>query len=131
LYRKIVSATYVLNIVFQAFFTLAMPAGLGFLASWLLVSFAGAPGWVYAPFLIFGVLIGLVLMVKFIISSMAALESLEKQQKAESNEKRTADKRRDALASELKELKDALGEDCSSEKNNSSAKSAKEESPKE
>ena len=77
---------YVLNIVFQAFFTLIMPAGLGFLASWLLVRFAGAPGWIYAPFLTVGILLGLYSMVKFVIVAMSGYERLER----ERNESRAA-----------------------------------------
>lgn len=71
---------YVLNIVFQAFFTLLMPAGLGFLISWLLVRYASLPNWVYAPFLIVGLLIGLYSMVKFVIVAMSGYERLEREQ---------------------------------------------------
>lgn len=104
LYRKIVSATYVLNIVFQAFFTLVCPAGLCFLISWLLVRFASAPKWIYAPALIIGVMVGLISMVKFIISAMGALEKLEEQHKAMENEKPDLDARRDRLEEEMKKL---------------------------
>ncbi len=70
---------YVLNIVFQAFLNLAVPIGLGVLISWLLTTYAAAPGWIYAPIVIFGVLVGFLSMIKFILSGMASLERLEKE----------------------------------------------------
>ncbi len=82
MYRKFISVSYVLNIVFQAFFTLLTPAAIFFLISWLLVSYASAPSWIYAPFLIVGILLGLYSMVKFILSAMAGYERLEKQREA-------------------------------------------------
>ena len=75
MYRKIISATYVLNIIFQSFFNLAFPIGLGILFSWLLVEKAAAPGWIYAPL----VIIGFSSMIRFILSAMRALEQLEAQ----------------------------------------------------
>ena len=77
MYRKIVSTTYVLNIIFQSFFNLAFPIGLGILISWLLVENAGAPGWIYAPLVIIGVIIGFSSMIRFTLSAMRALERLE------------------------------------------------------
>ena len=108
MYRKIVSATYVINIIFQAFLTLLMPAGLCFLVSWLLVSYAGAPTWLYAPLLIVGVMLGLFSMVKFVISAMSALERLEAESQADTNEKKELDARRDKLEEEMKALKSEL-----------------------
>ena len=106
LYRKLVSATYVINIIFQAFITLLLPAGLFFLCSWLLVRYAGAPTWIYAPLLIVGILIGLFSMVKFIISAMSALERLEDQSKQAKDEVQSAERKRDKLSRELDALRD-------------------------
>ena len=108
MYRKIVNATYVINIIFQAFLTLLMPAGFCFLISWLLVSYASAPKWLYAPLLILGVLVGLISMIKFVISAMSALEKLEAESMAEANEKCELDARRDKLAKEMTALKSEL-----------------------
>lgn len=108
MYRKIVSATYVINIIFQAFLTLLMPSGLCFLASWLLVRYAGAPEWLYAPLLIVGVLLGLISMIKFVISAMSALEKLEAESLADANEKKSLDARRDKLEEEIKALSSEL-----------------------
>ena len=79
MYKNFVSSLYVLNIVFQCIFSLAAPIGLTVLISWLLVRYAGAPGWIYAPIVIVGVITGLISMVKFAISASEALERLEKQ----------------------------------------------------
>ena len=78
--KKLVNAMYVLNIVSQAIINLALPIGFGVLGSWLLVRYANAPGWVYAPFAAVGALIGFYSMVRFVLGAMAALERLEKEQ---------------------------------------------------
>ena len=79
MYRKLVGALYVLNIVFQSFFTLLTPVGVCFLISWLLVEYAEVGRWIYAPLLILGVLTGFYSMIKFVLSAMAGLERLEAQ----------------------------------------------------
>jgi len=79
LYGKLVSALYVLNIVFQAFITLLIPVGLCFLVGWLLVTYAACPPWVYAPLLVVGVLVGFYSMIKFVLTAMAGFERLEKE----------------------------------------------------
>ena len=77
MYRKLIGVMYVLNIVFQSFFTLVTPAAITFFISWLLVTYVGAPTWLYALMLIVGILSGLVSMVKFILTAMAGYERLE------------------------------------------------------
>lgn len=83
--KKLINAMYVLNIVSQAIINLALPIGFGVLASWLLVRYASFPGWVYAPVVVCGVLIGFYSMVKFIIGAMAALDRLEKEQNSKNS----------------------------------------------
>ena len=87
MYGKFVSAVYLLNIIFQSFFDLAMPIGISILASWLLVEKASAPGWIYAPLVVIGVIIGFSSMIRFILSAMKALDRLEEQKKGK-NKKR-------------------------------------------
>ena len=82
MYGKLVSVMYALNIIFDAFLTMLIPPGLCFGIAWLLVSFVGAPTWIYAPFLIVGVILGLISMVKFILTAMAGYERLEQQRAA-------------------------------------------------
>ncbi|MBO5101905.1 MAG: hypothetical protein J6C39_05170 [Clostridia bacterium] len=80
MYKGLVGALYVLNIVFQAFLTLLTPIGLGVLLSWLLVTYAGVGGWIYAVLVILGVISGLISMVKFVLTASAGYERLEKEQ---------------------------------------------------
>lgn len=80
--RKLVNAIHVLNILFQAIYSLLFPVGVGVALSYVLVEFCGAKTWVWALLLTVGVLIGLVSMVKFILSAARNLERLEKEQAA-------------------------------------------------
>ena len=80
-YKKLVSALYIFNIISQAVITLVIPIALGFGLSWLLVSYASAPGWIYAVLITLGALSGFYSMIKFVLSAMAAYERLEREQK--------------------------------------------------
>lgn len=79
MYKKLVSALYVLNIVSQAIFTLLIPIGLGVLVSYLLTRFTSAPSWIWAVLVVLGAMSGLYSMIKFILSAMAGLDRLEKE----------------------------------------------------
>ncbi len=87
LHKKFFNALYILNIVSQAIITLVIPAGLLGGVAWLLVRFASAPMWLYVPALVLGFLLGFCSMVKFILTAMAGLERLEKQQKTKNKNK--------------------------------------------
>lgn len=87
MYGKFVSAMYLLNIIFQSFFDLALPIGLSILASWLLVEKAGADGWIYAPLVIVGVAIGFTSMIRFILGATKALDRLEEQRKTKTQKR--------------------------------------------
>ena len=82
MYKRFVNSLYVLNILFQAFFTLLVPVGLGALVAYLLTTFTDVGGWIWAVLLILGVFSGLYSMIKYILTAMAALERLEKEQNA-------------------------------------------------
>ena len=82
------SAFYVINIVSQAIFTLVWQIALGLGIGWLLVRFAGAKDWVYVPFILTGVITGLVSMVRFVLAAMNALDRIEGDKKAK-NKART------------------------------------------
>ena len=86
MYKKLVSALYILNIISQAIITLAIPIALGFGLSWLLVTYLSTPAWIYAVLITLGALSGFYSMVKFVLSAMAAFERLEKEQ---NNSKKT------------------------------------------
>ena len=88
MYRKLVSALYVLNIVSQAIFTLATPIALGALASYLLVKYASVPSWIWAVLVTLGALTGLYSMIKFILSAMAGLDRLESEHNTKDNQEK-------------------------------------------
>ena len=81
MYRNLVSTLYVLNIVFQAIFTLLFSPALLFFINYLCVTKLSFPKWSYAISLSVGFIIGIVSMIKFAISASEALERLEKQKK--------------------------------------------------
>lgn len=83
-----------LNILFQALYTLAMPIGIGALISYLTTKHLGAPRFIWAILLTLGALMGLYSMIKYILSAMRAMEKLDKErderekERAEQEEKR-------------------------------------------
>ena len=81
MYRNLVGALYVLNIIFQAVFTLLMPPAFLFLINYLCVSSLSFPKWTYVVSLSLGFILGIISMIKFAISASEALERLEKQRK--------------------------------------------------
>ena len=82
MYRKFISAFQMLNILFQAIYTLALPIGLGALASYLLTRFASAPKWIWAVFMVLGTIMGFYSMIKYILTATAGIERLEKEREA-------------------------------------------------
>ena len=80
MYRRFVNSLYVLNILFQAIFTLLTPVGLGALVAYILTEFADVGGWIWALLLVLGVLTGLYSMIKYILAAMDGLDRLEKEQ---------------------------------------------------
>jgi hypothetical protein len=76
-----------LNITIQSFFNLLTPIGISILISWLLTEKAGFPGWIYALLVFFGVGVGFYSMIRFLLSALAALERLEKEQQQRDREK--------------------------------------------
>ena len=75
------SAIYVINIVFQAIFTLLWNIGLALAISYASVEWLSAPDWIYVPLIIIGVIFGFVSMVRFIIGAMNALDRIESDRK--------------------------------------------------
>lgn len=92
MYGKLVSAMYILNILFQSFFNLATPILLMLGLSWLLVKKCSAPAWIYALLGVFGVLVGFVSMIKFILGASAQLERLEKEREERKKANKNEDK---------------------------------------
>ena len=81
MYKKAFSAIQLLNIVIQGFFSLLFPIGLGILFSWLGVEKWGAPSWLWVVLTVSGALIGIVSMIRFILSACRAYERLEEQRR--------------------------------------------------
>lgn len=75
-------ALYVINVVAQSLFSLALPIALAILGSWLLTERCAAPQWIYAPLVTVGALVGLVSMVRFAIAASENLERLEREREA-------------------------------------------------
>ena len=73
---------YVFNIIIQSFITLLSPIALGVLLGWIITENFSVDKWIYVILIIFGVITGLIGMVRFILSSMAGIERLEKEQAA-------------------------------------------------
>lgn len=80
MYKRFVNSLYVLNILFQAIFTMLVPVGLGALGAYLLTTLAGVGGWIWAVLIILGVFTGIYSMIKYVLVAMAALERLERGQ---------------------------------------------------
>ena len=79
MYKKLVSALYVLNILSQAIITLLIPIGFGALLSFLLTKYTSIGPWIWAVLITLGAISGSVSMIKFILSAMSGLERLEKE----------------------------------------------------
>ncbi len=88
MYRNLVGAMYVLNIIFQAIFTLLTAPAFLFLMNYLCVKNLSFPKWTYAISLSVGFIIGIISMIKFSIAASEALERLEKQRKNKKDDTR-------------------------------------------
>ncbi len=93
MHNKLFRALSMLNLLFQAIYTLVLPIGIGALAAFLLTEYASAPSWIWAILLVLGTLMGLYSMIKYILTATAGMERLEKQQKANEAEKREKEER--------------------------------------
>ena len=97
MYKKFISAFYLLNILFQALYSLALPIGIGALAAFLLTEFAFLPSSIWVIALLIGVFIGLYSMVKFILTAMNSLDRLEREQAERTAENLAKEKRQAEL----------------------------------
>ena len=104
MYKKIISAFQLLNILFQALYSLALPIGIGALAAFLLTKFASIEKWIWAPFLIAGVFTGLYSLVKFLLTATKNLERLEKERDLRESEERERKNKQEKLKAENNEI---------------------------
>ena len=106
MYTRLTNALHLLNILFQSLYSLAMPIGIGALASYLLTKHTSVGGWIWAVLLTGGVLMGLISMVKFVITSTSNLERLEKQREENRATIEEKERRQAALREEIKKNTD-------------------------
>ena len=71
---------YALNIILQSFWSLLFPIGVGVLIGWLLTEKCGMGNYVFVILILLGVFVGLISMIRFLLSALAGLERLEKEQ---------------------------------------------------
>ena len=102
MHKKIFSALQVLNLLFQALYTLVLPVGIGALASFLLTKYTSAPKWIWAVLITLGVLIGLYSMVKFIILASESMDRVEKQKAENLQARKEKEERQARLRAESK-----------------------------
>ena len=100
MYTRLTNALHLLNILFQSLYSLAMPIGIGSLASYLLTKHTSVGGWIWAVLLPVGVFVGLYSMVKFILSATRNLERMQKQLE----ENRLAQEEKEQRRAELRSL---------------------------
>ena len=77
--KEAYSTVYVINVVFQAIFTLLWNIGISLFLGWASVRWLSAPDWIYVPLIIVGVILGFISMVRFILTAMRALDRIEKE----------------------------------------------------
>ncbi len=103
MYSKFVHAFYYLNIIVQAIFSLLCPVGLLVLLSWFLTDKGYVGGWIYAPFILFGIAVGLYSMFRFITSATAQVRALEAAEE-EKRKKRAQDEKIKETSGKEKDL---------------------------
>lgn len=105
MHKKIFNAVQTLNILFQALYSLALPIGIAALVSYLLTSNGLAPSWIWAILIVLGTLIGLVSMIRFIISATDNLERLERENEKTRAEAEEKELRKVRLVEDIKKMK--------------------------
>ncbi len=88
MYSKFVHTFYYFNIAVQSVFSLLTPIALMTLLSWFLSSRGLVGGWIYAPFILLGVGVGLYSMLRFISTASAQVRALEAAEEEKQREKR-------------------------------------------
>ena len=85
--RKFIRGMYLWNLVLQSIFSLLTPIGVSTLIAYLLVG-RGVGSWIYAVLILFGVLVGLSSMIRFLLGATAQIERLENEHAQKEKEKR-------------------------------------------
>ena len=77
--KRLVNVLHMINMIFQAFYTLLLPVAIAAIISYLLTSNGLVDQWIWALLLTVGFLIGLYSMIKFILLATKNIENMEKQ----------------------------------------------------
>ena len=102
MYKKFVNTVKLLNLIFQSLYTLALPIGCGALISHLTTKHLSWPDWVWALFLTLGVIIGLVSMVKYILTDIKNMERMKALAEANDALEREKAQKQQSLREEFK-----------------------------
>ena len=95
--NELTDGVKVLNIVIQSFLSLILDIFAAVGIGWLAVEKLGAHASAYAVIIIIGVLIGLLSMLKFILSAFGNMEKIERDKIKEQAERLAKKKKQEAL----------------------------------
>lgn len=112
MYKKFMGTLRLLNLLFQAIYTLALPIGISVLISHLVTKHLSWPRWVWALFITVGTLLGLVAMIRYILAEINNMERFEQQKEAERAKAMEKTRKQEDL---LKEFKHNESEDRTDE----------------
>lgn len=97
--KRLVNVLHMMNMIFQAFYTLLLPVGIAALISYLLTSNGLVDSWIWALLLTLGFLAGLYSMIKFILSATRNLENMERQREENAARQREKEEKQAELRS--------------------------------
>lgn len=90
MYREAWTLTYLMNVIFQAFFSLILQILFSLFLGYLAVEKLGAPRWVYVPIILIGTFVALFSMIKFLMTASKTLEKTEKERKEKELERKNS-----------------------------------------
>lgn len=104
MHKKIFNSVQMLNMLFQALYTLGLPIAVGAGLSFLLTKYASAPSVTWAILLTVGVLVGLYSMIKYILFAISAQKRLDEENERADLEKEEKESRQAKLRDAGKDL---------------------------
>ncbi|MBO7195859.1 MAG: hypothetical protein J6V80_00820 [Clostridia bacterium] len=97
--KRLINVLHMMNMIFQAFYTLLLPVGIGALISYLLTKNDLVDSWIWALLLTVGFLMGLYSMIKFILTATKNIENMERQRERHLAEQREKEEKQAMLRS--------------------------------
>lgn len=95
--NELTEGVKVLNLVIQSFLSLILDIFVALGLGWLLVEKLGAPDWAYVPVIIIGALVGVLSMLKFILTATNNMEKIERDKKITQIERLKKEKKQKEL----------------------------------